>query len=119
MSTPNPPQPPDAYPQGGGAPQAQPPGQQPAPDSSRGGAVTTGVLVALIALALALGGVLGWLVSQSSSSDDTKTVTLTHNQTHTITTTGEPTTDVSTETETETVTAEPVTVTVTGTTTTP
>jgi len=119
MSTPNPPQPPDAYPQGGGAAQAQPSGQQPAPGSSRGGAVTTGVLVALIALALALGGVLGWLVSQSSSSDDTKTVTLTHNQTHTITTAGEPTPDVSTETETETVTAEPVTVTVTGTTTTP
>ena len=85
MSTPNPPQPPDAYPRRRHS-AAQPPDAR--PDSPRG-AVTTGVLVALIALALALGGVLGWLVSQSSESD-AKTVTLTHEQTITITTTGEP-----------------------------
>ena len=106
MSTPSPIQPPDPS-STGGAPPAPPNGA----DTSRG-AVTTGVLVAAIALALAIGGVLGWLVSQSSSDSSSKTVTLTHTDERTLTTTETPSTE--TTTETETVTAPPETVTVTG-----
>ena len=49
----------------------------PPPPPPTGGGVSTGIVVALLAIALALGGVLGWLISQSSSDSGTTTTVTT------------------------------------------